>query len=101
METDGVILGYTILAGRETPGPRSGLEVFIDVSLDTDTDYDAFTRRIESIRQVVDAIHMTGPYDYLLRAFVADTRALNLLLRRLKSECGAAQTQTRVALRGG
>ncbi|MBM7460901.1 Lrp/AsnC family leucine-responsive transcriptional regulator [Rhodococcus coprophilus] len=99
METEGVILGYTVLAGQDAPGPRGGLEVFIDVRLDTETDYDTFTARIETVHQVVEAIHMTGPYDYLLRAYVPDTRALDLLLRRLKSECGAAQTQTRVALR--
>ncbi|QNJ92511.1 Lrp/AsnC family transcriptional regulator [Mycolicibacterium fluoranthenivorans] len=99
LETEGVILGYTILAGQDVPGPRGGLEVFIDVRLDTETDYDTFTTLIETDRQIVDAIHMTGPYDYLLRAYVPDTRALDLLLRRLKKECGAAQTQTRVALR--
>ena len=99
LETEGVILGYTILAGQDVPGPRGGLEVFIDVRLDTETDYETFTTLIKTDRQIVDAIHMTGPYDYLLRAYVADTRALDLLLRRLKKECGAAQTQTRVALR--
>lgn len=99
LETEGVILGYTILAGQDVPGPRGGLEVFIDVRLDTETDYETFTTLIKTDRQIVDAIHMTGPYDYLLRAYVPDTRALDLLLRRLKKECGAAQTQTRVALR--
>ena len=99
LETEGVILGYTILAGQNVPGPRGGLEVFIDVRLDAQTDNDTFTTRITQVRQVVDAIHMTGPYDYLLRAYVPDTGALDLLLRRLKKECGAEQTQTRVALR--
>ncbi|WP_338885990.1 Lrp/AsnC family transcriptional regulator [Rhodococcus sovatensis] len=99
LETEGVILGYTLLEGQNAAGPRGGLEVFIDVRLDPAVDYDTFTRRIELVRQVVEAIHMTGPYDYLLRAYVPDTGALDLLLRRLKSECGAAQTQTRVALR--
>lgn len=99
LEAEGVILGYTLLEGKSSGGPRGGLEVFIDVRLDPAIDYDTFTKRIELVRQVVEAIHMTGPYDYLLRAYVPDTGALDLLLRRLKSECGAAQTQTRVALR--
>ncbi|KZF10607.1 AsnC family transcriptional regulator [Rhodococcus sp. EPR-157] len=99
LENEGVILGYTLLEGQSAGGPRGGLEVFIDVRLDPAIDYDTFTTRIELVRQVVEAIHMTGPYDYLLRAYVPDTGALDLLLRRLKSECGAAQTQTRVALR--
>lgn len=99
LEAEGVILGYTILEGREAPGPRGGLEVFIDVRLDPEIDYETFTARIDPVREVVEAIHMTGPYDYLLRAYVPDTGALDRLLRLLKKECGAAQTQTRVALR--
>lgn len=99
LESEGVILGYTILEGRGAPGPRGGLEVFIDVRLDPEIDYESFTARIDPVREVVEAIHMTGPYDYLLRAYVPDTAALDRLLRRLKKECGAAQTQTRVALR--
>ena len=99
LEAAGIILGYTVVTGAETLGPRGGLEVFIDVRLDSDTDDDRFTASMARISQVVEAIHVTGPYDYLLRALVPDTGALDLLLRRLKRECGAAQTQTRVALR--
>ena len=99
MEDEGIILGYTVRIGKDAPGPRGGLEVFIDVRLDAATDYDAFLTHIGHIDQIVDAIHMTGPYDYLLRAHTPDTGALDTLLRRLKRECGAAQTQTRIALR--
>lgn len=98
MEAHGVILGYTVLTEVDT-GARGGLEVFIDVRLDGETDGDEFTQHTDSIGEIVDAIHMTGPYDYLLRAFVRDTGSLDRLLRRLKKECGAVQTQTRIALR--
>ncbi|HML50097.1 MAG TPA: Lrp/AsnC family transcriptional regulator [Propionicimonas sp.] len=98
LETDGVIGGYTIM-----PGPRGvlrpGLEVFIDLRLDAATDDDAFLAAIKPLREVTDAAHLTGPYDFLVRAVVADTAALDALVKRLKSTCGAAQTQTRVALR--
>lgn len=99
MEDDGIIVGYTVLTGAEALGPRGGLEVFIDVRLDNETDYDAFTAAIEPMGQIVEAIHLTGPFDYLLRAYAPDTGALDTLLRRLKKDCGAADTQTRVALR--
>ncbi|MFJ4207860.1 Lrp/AsnC family transcriptional regulator [Paenarthrobacter sp. NPDC089675] len=99
LENNEIILGYTVITGKDAPGPRGGLEIFIDVRLDSETDYDAFLARIAPIKQIVDAIHMTGPYDYLLRAYTPDTAALDSLLRRLKRECGAAQTQTRIALR--
>ncbi|WP_456694736.1 Lrp/AsnC family transcriptional regulator [Aeromicrobium sp. P5_D10] len=99
LEDGGVIAGYTVVTGDEAPAPRGGLEVFIDVRLDSSTDYDSFTANIERVSQIVEAVHMTGPYDYLLRAYVPDTGALDMLLRTLKKDCGAAQTQTRVALR--
>ncbi len=99
LEADGTIRGYTILTGPDETAGRGGLEVFIDVRLDTSTDYDTFTTNLGRIDGIVEAVHMTGGFDFLLRAFAADTRALDRLLRRLKSECGAAQTQTRVALR--
>lgn len=99
LEAEGVILGYTVLTGADAPGPRGGIEVFIDVRFDSVTDDETFTTNISPIEQIVDAVHVTGPYDYLLRARVRDTGALDQLLRRLKRDCGAAQTQTRVALR--
>lgn len=99
MEADGVIAGYTVRTGSHAPGSGGALEVFIDVRLDAGTDGDDFTDSIKPIRQIVDAIHMTGPYDYLLRAYLTDTTALDRLLRRLKKECGVGQTQTRIALR--
>ncbi|WP_232022110.1 Lrp/AsnC ligand binding domain-containing protein [Mycobacterium basiliense] len=46
-----------------------------------------------------DAVHVTGPYDYLLHIRVRDTADLDRLLRTLKATAGAAQTQTRIALR--
>lgn len=99
LERDGVIAGYTTVLGERAPRPTGALEVFIDVRLNADTDDDTFADSIAPLRQIVDAVHMTGAYDYLLHAYVADTSALDALLRTLKKACGAAQTQTRVALR--
>ena len=87
---------------RATPrGPVSSLEVFIDVRLDASTDFEAFSKRLAAFREVADTVHMTGPFDALVHAFVPDTGALDTFLGRLKRECGAGQTQTRVALRSG
>lgn len=99
MEADGVILGYTIVTDTEPAEPSRGLEVFIDVRFDEQTDGDQFLAAIGSVRQIVDAVHVTGPYDYLVRARVSDTAALDGLLKYLKKSCGVVQTQTRVALR--
>ncbi len=99
MEADGVILGYTIVTDAERAEPSRGLEVFIDVRLADATDGEQFLAGIGSVRQIVDAVHVTGPYDYLVRARVSDTAALDGLLKHLKKSCGVVQTQTRVALR--
>lgn len=99
LEAAGVILGYTIRTGHDIPGPRGGLELFIDVRLAPDTDSHTFLERVRGIRSIAEAIHVTGPFDYLLRVYVPDAGALDLLLQRLKADYGVAQTQTRVALR--
>ena len=78
-------------------GPN--LEAFIDVRLKAETDSAAFLSWAKTEPAVRDAVHVTGPYDYILQVLVPSTKALDHLLRRLKSDGGATQTQTRLALR--
>ncbi|MFE4195574.1 Lrp/AsnC family transcriptional regulator [Paenarthrobacter sp. NPDC056912] len=99
LETSGVIVGYRAILSSEAPDPGAGLEAFIDVRLTPDTDSTAFLKWAGTEYAVRDAVHVTGPYDYILRVVVPSTKALDLLLRRLKADAGAAQTQTRLALR--
>lgn len=99
LEGSGIILGYRAVLAQETPDPAAGIEVFIDVRLPQDKDSDEFRTWAQRQRTVVDAVHVTGPYDYLLHVRVRDMRALDHLLRELKTSGGASQTQTRIALR--
>lgn len=99
LERAGVILGYRAVLAGDVPAGTVGLEAFIDVRLRPDGDSDAFLAAVEKLPQVRDAVHVTGPYDYLLHVVVDDTGRLDSLLRLLKTEAGAAQTQTRLALR--
>lgn len=102
LERSGVILGYRAVVAGDSPDARSigvGLEAFIDVRLRPDGDSGAFLAFVEKLEPVRDAVHVTGPYDYLLHVVVTDTGRLDWLLRQLKTEAGAAQTQTRLALR--
>lgn len=99
LESTGLILGYRAVLASDTLDPVSGLESFIDVRLHTDTDSSAFLAWALAEQTVRDAVHVTGPYDYLLHVAVPNTQALDALLRRLKNDAGAIQTQTRLALR--
>ena len=89
---DGTIRGFTVVTGRAPSGaPAGGLEVFIEVRLAPETtneDFQAALRRAPGFPQVLDAVHVTGSYDYLLHALVADPGSLDHLVRRLKREAG-------------
>ena len=99
LEASGVILGYRAVLAGDAPIARSGLEAFIDVRLADGRDSEAFLAWTGTDRAISEAVHLTGPYDYLVRARVSDTAALDGLLKYLKKSCGVVQSQTRVALR--
>jgi Lrp/AsnC family leucine-responsive transcriptional regulator len=104
---EGTVRGFTVLTGPLTgsaPGPlpsRGGLEVFIDIRLRPDVAYEAFAaaRTSGAFPEILDAVHVTGSYDYLVHAVVRDAAALDRLVRRLKREAGVAQSLTRLAMR--
>lgn len=73
--------------------------MFVDVRLAPDADSDAFRRATAARPEVLDAVHVTGGYDYLVHAVVRDAAGLDRLVRAMKREDGAAQTVSRVALR--
>ncbi|WP_150251814.1 Lrp/AsnC family transcriptional regulator [Nocardiopsis deserti] len=99
LERNGTIVGYQAVLADGFPLAPCGLEAYVDVRLESGIDYDTFLARIADIPEIHDAVHMTGPHDYLLHVFVPGTAALDHLLRRLKQHSGAAQTHTRIALR--
>jgi Lrp/AsnC family transcriptional regulator, leucine-responsive regulatory protein len=98
MQRAGVIRSFTIDVDESAAEPGR-LVVFIDVTLRPDTKAEQFERAVRRLPDVVEAMHVTGGGDYLLRAHVADVARLDRLLRALKTECGAQSTSTRVALR--
>ncbi len=95
----GTILGFTVRTAPDARGDRPGLEVFIDVRLKPDVTYEDFAAARARFQEILDAVHLTGGYDYLVHAVVRDTAALDLFVRTLKRDAGVAQTLTRVALR--
>lgn len=99
LEASGVILGYRVVLAEESVESAAGLEAFVDVRLADGRESEEFLAWSARIPQIRDAAHVTGSYDYLLHVRVRDMQALDRLLRTLKKDGGAAQTQTRLALR--
>lgn len=99
LRRDGVIRGFTVIIDPAAD-TRTGLVVFIDVTLRMDTTDEVFERAVLTLPGITEVVHVTGGHDYLVRAVAADTAALDALLRRLRREAGVAHSNTRVALRG-
>jgi Lrp/AsnC family leucine-responsive transcriptional regulator len=97
LRREGIIAGFTALVDPVAQG--GGIEAVVDVKMGPDQDNDGFERAIAPLTAVVEAAHLTGRADYELRVRCADAGELDALLRRLKRECGAADTETRIVLR--
>ncbi|HEU4658963.1 MAG TPA: Lrp/AsnC family transcriptional regulator [Capillimicrobium sp.] len=97
LRREGVITGFTALVDPAAGGRR--IEAVIDVKLGRDQDNDGFEAAIEPLTPIVEAAHLTGRADYELRVVCRDAAELDGLLRTLKREAGAAETETRIVLR--
>jgi Lrp/AsnC family leucine-responsive transcriptional regulator len=86
IELDPAIVGRTI-------------DAIIDVRLPSQTDHRPFDHALRELPVVVNALHLTGPFDYQLRVQAKDVAELDDLLGVLKFEHGAAETNTRLVLR--
>jgi len=97
LRRDGVITGFAAIIDPVAQG--GGIEAVIDVKMGPEQDNDGFERAIAPLTAIVEAAHLTGRADYELRVVCRDAAELDALLRQLKRECGAADTETRIVLR--
>jgi Lrp/AsnC family leucine-responsive transcriptional regulator len=102
----GVIRGFTVLAGAASGSAdrglsRAGLEVFVDLRLRPEVTFEDFAaaRASGAFPEILDAVHVTGAYDYLVHAVVRDAASLDRFIRRLKRDAGVSQSLTRLAMR--
>lgn len=92
----GIITGFHAQVDHAALG-RS-LEVTVDVWLEHRPNDEPFHELVANDERVVDAIHITGPVDYRIRAQVASPTDLEDLLSRLRSEGDVTQTDSRIVL---
>lgn len=98
LEQSGAISGYHAHINPAAFGRV--LSALIDVRLSPGTDptiFEAVAFGLEAVRQVT---FVTGRFDYQLLVACRDAPDLDICLRKLRSDAGVAETETRVILRG-
>ena len=96
LQRSGVIRGYRAVVAAESMGRT--VEAAIDVRLEPGADRNRFAEVLRSMPAVVEAVHVTGAYDYLLRVFCTGTAELDAILTDLKEQAGVVDSQTRLLL---
>ena len=97
MVARGVITGFHAHVDQGRIDRR--LRALIDVRLRSPDHADAFERIVRANPGVEEAVHLTGPSDYVIRIACANAKELDDFLRSLKEEGGVRDTQTRLVLR--
>lgn len=97
LQERGVIAGFQAIVDPDAAG--RGLVALIDVRMGGPTDAERFERLIRAQETITDAAHVTGRFDYQLRAACRDAAELDELIRTLKTKGGVVETDTRIALR--
>lgn len=98
LRSTGVIQGFTVVVDPVAAGRP--IEALVDVRLPASTSYSAgLESAIADIDAVIDAVHLTGPFDTQLRVAARDVSELDDLLATLKDDLGVRETNTRLVLR--
>jgi Lrp/AsnC family leucine-responsive transcriptional regulator len=98
LRSSGVIAGFTVLVDPDAAGRT--IQALIDVRLPASGSYSAgVDAALAELDAVVDAVHLTGPFDTQLRIAARDVAELDHVLAVLKDELGVQETNTRLILR--
>lgn len=97
LQQSGVVRGFTVLVDLASVGRT--IEALVDVRLSSGSDNVSVDEAIARLPGVVDAVHLTGPFDTQLRVATRDVAELDALLVRIKDELEAEETNTRLVLR--
>jgi len=97
LQRRGVIIGFTTVIDPAALGRP--FEAVVGVRAVPGTDRDVLEGWLRAQPVVVEAVHLTGPHDYFVRARCRDAAELDVFLMAMKAEAGVAETETRVVLR--
>ncbi|MFN8016848.1 MAG: Lrp/AsnC family transcriptional regulator [Acidimicrobiales bacterium] len=96
LQKAGVIRGFRAVLDAGHLGRT--VEAAIDVRLEPGADRNRFADALRAQPGVVEAVHVTGHYDYMLRVFCTGTAELDGILTDLKERAGVVESQTRLLL---
>lgn len=97
LQKRGVILGYGVRIDPVAVGRN--LEALVFVKMVPDVDREPFESFVTQHDAVDDAVHLTGPHDYVLTVHCHHAGELDDLLMGMKRELKVADTETRIILR--
>jgi Lrp/AsnC family transcriptional regulator, leucine-responsive regulatory protein len=97
LQRAGIITGFTATVSLESVG--RGLDALIDVRLLPKTSPETFERSVEGLPAVRDLAFVTGRFDYMVRVACRNADDLDATVRAIRSNAGAAETETRIVLR--
>lgn len=97
LEHAGVITGYNAAIDRTALG--RDVRAVIDVALPPGLDPSEFERRLATRDEVALAVYVTGPADYTVIVDCAGATGLDEFVRWLKTDGGAARTESKFVLR--
>ena len=97
MVSRGVITGFHAHVDRGRIDRR--LRALVDIRLRSPDHAAQFERLVRAHPGVEEAVHLTGPSDYVVRIACADPTELDDFIRAIKEDGGVRDTNTRLILR--
>ena len=96
LERDGVLLGYTAIVDPAAFGWHA--EAFVDLFCDGEMSGSAIKRAIENEPGVISAHTVAGEASAILHVMARDTKALEIVLERIRATAGVTRTVTGIVL---
>ena len=93
---DGAITRFTVELDPEVVGRP--IDALVDVRLPAGGPFADLDAEVLAMPEVVDAVHLTGRFDYQVRLRCASIDALDAILRDFKETLGVEETATRIVL---